>query len=384
MASRTANTTVGIVLAAGNARRMGENKMLMRIGGKSVLGRSLAAFTQASCCDRIIIVCRNEDTAAFAAIADAELTMPYRLIEGGTERQHSVENALLTASDANVVVVHDGARCFIEPDIIKACAEAARTCCAAAAGVRTKDTIKQIDGDMIAGTLDRTHLVNIQTPQAFLYSLLINAHQKAKEDGFIGTDECSLLERLDIPIRFIDAHYDNIKVTTKEDIRHGRHIVGETLRAGTGFDAHRLKAGLPLILGGVSIPHTHGLLGHSDADVLLHAVMDAMLGAAALGDIGQHFPSNNDAYRGISSMTLLGCTKDIVQNAGFSVVNIDATVVMQRPKIAPYINEMRKNIAEALDISIDAVSVKATTTEGLGFEGRSEGVSAMAAAMLTG
>ena len=375
--------TVGIVLAAGNARRMGENKMLMRIGGKSVLGRSLAAFERASCCNRIIIVCRKEDLDTFAAIAEAELTVPNSLIEGGHERQHSVENALHAATDADVVVVHDGARCFIEPGVIRQCAKTARKYGAAAAGVRTKDTIKQTDGDIITGTVDRTHLVNIQTPQAFRYRLLMDAHKKAKEDSFIGTDECILLERMGIPVRFIDAHYDNIKVTTREDIEHGRHIVGEMIRTGTGYDAHRLEAGLPLILGGVNVPHTHGLTGHSDADVLLHAIMDAMLGAAALGDIGQHFPSNDDKYKGISSITLLQHTMDIIETGGFRIVNIDTTVVMQAPKIAPYILKMRQNIADALDLDIGSVSVKATTTEGMGFEGHGEGVSAMASATLT-
>lgn len=383
MASRTANAIVGIVLAAGSASRMGENKMLMRIGTKTVLGRSLAAFTQAACCERIIIVCRNEDAAAVSAIADKTLSVPFCTVEGGTLRQHSVENALLAAGGADVVVVHDGARCFVEPSVIKECTAQAAKTGAAAAGVRTKDTIKQTCGYMITGTIDRTQLVNIQTPQAFAYDILMDAHRKAKEDGFVGTDECILLERQGIPIRFVDAHYNNIKVTTKEDIEHGRHIVGEQIRVGTGFDAHRLEEGLPLILGGVNIPHTHGLLGHSDADVLLHAIMDAMLGAAAMGDIGQHFPSN-DTHKGISSIALLQRTLNIVASKGYCVGNIDATLIMQQPKIAPYTQQMRQNIADVLCISIDAVSVKATTTEGMGFEGRGEGASAMASATLIG
>jgi 2-C-methyl-D-erythritol 4-phosphate cytidylyltransferase/2-C-methyl-D-erythritol 2,4-cyclodiphosphate synthase len=187
-----------------------------------------------------------------------------------------------------------------------------------------------------------------------------------------------------IPVRFVDAHYDNIKVTTREDIDHGRHIVGEQTRIGTGYDAHQLKEGRPLVLGGVSVPHTHGLLGHSDADVLVHAIMDAMLGAAAMGDIGQHFPCSDDTYKGISSIELLKRTLSIITAEGFRIVNIDATLILQRPKIAPYIAAMRQNIATALGIGIGAVSVKATTTEGMGFEGRGEGASAMASAVLMG
>jgi len=384
MASRTADSVVGIVLAAGNAARMGENKMRMRIGTKTVLARSLAAFETAACCDRLIIVCRSDDADAFTAIAKTELSVPYNIVVGGAQRQHSVENALLAAHGADVVVVHDGARCFVKPDVIRECTAKAREFGAAAAGVRTKDTIKQTEGDIITGTVDRSQLVNIQTPQAFQYSLLMDAHKQAKVDSFIGTDECILLERMGLPVRFVDAHYDNIKVTTKEDIEHGRHIVGVTIRVGTGYDAHRLEEGLPLILGGVNIPHTHGLLGHSDADVLLHAIMDAMLGAAALGDIGQHFPSNDDTYKGISSITLLKRTAAIIEYGGFRVVNIDATLIMQAPKVAPHIAQMRQNIADALGIGISSVSVKATTTEGMGFTGTGEGISAMAITTLMG
>lgn len=375
--------TVGIVVAAGSARRMGENKMLMRIGRKSVLERTLNAFEQAKCFDRVIIVCQKGDMDTVKALAELALTVPFIIVEGGSQRQFSVENALNAAKGAGIVAVHDGARCFINPQIIRQCVIQASRTGAAAAGVRTKDTIKQLDNGKIVHTIDRTHLVNIQTPQAFSFNLLLDAHQKAKQDGFVGTDECSLLERLGIPIMFVNAHYDNIKITTKEDLGHGRYIVGEQIRNGTGYDVHKLVEGLPLVLGGVTIPHTHGLLGHSDADVLLHAVMDAMLGAAAAGDIGQHFPGT-DEFKDISSLVLLKRTHDIITDKGYNVINIDSTIIMQRPKAAPYIMEMRQNIAKVLEIDLDAVSVKATTTEGLGFEGRCEGVSAMASATLIG
>ena len=163
----------------------------------------------------------------------------------------------------------------------------------------------------------------------------------------------------------------------------GRMIAGETVRTGTGYDAHKLVEGRPLILGGVTIPHTHGLLGHSDADVLLHAIMDALLGAAALGDIGKHFPCT-DEFKDASSLDLLSRTRDIITEKGFMITNIDATLIMQKPKIAPYVDEMRRSIAKTLDIDIDAVSVKATTTEGMGFEGTGEGASTMAVATIVG
>ncbi|MDD5017008.1 MAG: 2-C-methyl-D-erythritol 2,4-cyclodiphosphate synthase, partial [Eubacteriales bacterium] len=287
------------------------------------------------------------------------------------------------AASDDVVVVHDGARCFVDSGVIKACIKKAANTGAAAAGVKSKDTIKTINGDVITGTIDRENLVNIQTPQAFLYRIIMAAHSKAKADGFIGTDECALLERQGVPVSFVAAHYDNIKITTKDDILFGRHIVGEQIRTGTGYDAHRLEPGLPLVLGGVNIAHTHGLLGHSDADVLLHAIIDAILGAAAAGDIGVHFPCT-DEFRGISSIMLLERTRDIVADKGFRIVNIDATIVMQQPKLAPYIGQMRLNIASALQTDPGAVSVKATTTEGMGFEGEGRGVSATAVATLIG
>ncbi len=373
--------TVGIVLAAGSSTRMGQNKMQIAIGGRTVLERSLLAFENAVCFDRVIIVCRKQDIGDVDTAANKTLSIPYEIVEGGSERQFSVWNALTRAKDADVVAVHDGARCFVDPSVIRACVEKAYETGAAAAGVRAKDTIKVVEEGVIADTLDRDKLVNIQTPQAFRYDLLLSAHRRAGEDGFVGTDDCVLLERMGVSVSFVEARYDNIKITTQEDLMYGRAIAGQQTRTGTGYDAHRLEAGLPLILGGVDIPFEKGLLGHSDADVLLHAITDALLGAAAAGDIGTHFPCT-DEFRGISSIELLKRTRNIIAERGYEIVNIDSTVVMQQPRLAPYIIEMRKNIASALGIDTEAVSVKAKTTEGMGFEGRGEGVSAMAAATL--
>ncbi len=377
--------TVAVVLAAGSGRRCGHdrNKMFIRIGRYTVLERTLRAFEESGCVDRIVLVYRDSDRDETDQTAQRALTLPYTLVEGGSERQFSVRNALSAIGNAGIVAVHDGARCFIHPQIIQVCVNKARETGAAAAGVKTRDTIKVVDGDIIQETLDRSRLVNIQTPQVFAFELLKKAHEAAAADGFIGTDDCGLVERLGVPVSFVEAGYDNIKITTQEDILLGRQIAGETIRTGTGYDAHRLVEGRPLVLGGVTIPHTHGLLGHSDADVLLHAVMDAMLGAAALGDIGRHFPCT-DEFKDASSIDLLAKTRNILAERGFSVVNIAATLIMQRPKIAPYIDEMRKRIAQTLGIDIDAVGVKATTTEGMGFEGREEGASAMASATIVG
>lgn len=373
--------TVGIVLAAGSSTRMGQNKMFIAIGGRTVIERSLLAFENADCLSRVIIVCRKQDINDIDLAARKTLSIPYEITEGGRERQHSVSNALKRSKGADVVAIHDGARCFADPALIRKCVETAYKTGAAAAGVKAKDTIKVVEGGVIADTLDRDKLVNIQTPQAFKYDLLMGAHAKANADGFIGTDDCVLLERMGIPVSFIEAHYDNIKITTQEDLSYGRAIAGQRTRMGTGYDAHRLEAGLPLILGGVDIPFEKGLSGHSDADVLAHAVIDALLGAAAAGNIGEHFPCTEE-FRGISSIELLKRTKKIISHKGYDIANIDSTVVMQQPRLAPYIDDMRKNIAQALGIDAEAVSVKAKTTEGMGFEGRGEGVSAMASAAL--
>jgi 2-C-methyl-D-erythritol 4-phosphate cytidylyltransferase/2-C-methyl-D-erythritol 2,4-cyclodiphosphate synthase len=374
---------VAILLAAGNATRMGENKMFMRIGGKSVIERTMSAFNDAACFDKIIVVCRQEDEEQIEISAQRCLTVPYEIVYGGEERQHSVANALKSIAHADVVAVHDAARCFVQPSVVRECVQKTTETSAAAAGIRTTDTIKQTNGDMILSTLDRNSLVNIQTPQAFSFELLMRAHEKAQADGYIGTDECSLVERMGVPIAFVAADAHNIKVTTPQDIAIGRHIVGERIRVGTGYDVHRLVKGRRLVLGGETIPYKKGLKGHSDADVLLHAIMDAILGAAANRDIGHHFPCI-DEFVDANSLSLLARTVGIIEKDGFNVTGIDATVILERPRLSPYIDNMRVNIASAVGIDVCFVSVKATTTEGLGFEGKGKGIAASAIVTLIG
>lgn len=376
-------STYGILLAAGASTRMGEDKMFLRIGAKTVVERAMEAMQQSGCFSHVLIVCRNQDRDAIGALAQRIFGSGYTLIEGGSERQHSVANALSAITDAEIALVHDAARCFAEPQLFCNCVEAARKFGAAAVGVRTHDTVKTVEGQTITGTLDRSRLVSIHTPQAARVNLLKDAHEMARAQGFLGTDESSLLERMGVPVRLVESKYSNIKITTQEDLMKGQQIAHGKYRCGTGYDAHRLVPGLPLILGGVKVPHTHGLSGHSDADVLLHAIIDALLGAAAAGDIGHHFPPT-ETYRGISSIKLLERTHEIITEKGFTVVNVDATVIMQKPRLAPYVQQMRESIAATLQTAIENVSVKATTTEGMGFEGQQQGVSAMAVASLLG
>lgn len=286
--------------------------------------------------------------------------------------------------DTQLVAIHDGARPLVSPDIIERTLEEAWKSGAAAAGIRVKDTVKVVgDGGMIEGTVDRTRLWQVQTPQTFRYPLILEAHREAEARGWECTDDASLIERTGGKVAMVPGSPRNLKITEPEDMALAEKILGGTgHRTGTGYDAHRLTEGRKLILGGVDIPYEKGLLGHSDADVLTHAVMDALLGAAGLGDIGQWFPDNDPAYEGISSLALLGRVGEAVAQAGYAIANIDGTVIAQAPRLAAHIPRMRAHIAEVLGIEESQVNVKATTTEGMGFTGRGEGIAAQAAAAL--
>ena len=242
-----------------------------------------------------------------------------------------------------------------------------------------KDTIKVADkSGRVVETPDRAALYAVQTPQCFRRALYAQALAAVTgEKASLVTDDCSLFELAGLPVTLTAGDYANYKITTKEDLQKEK-----TMRIGHGYDVHRLVEDRKLIMGGVEIPYEKGLLGHSDADVLLHAVMDAVLGAAALGDIGQHFPDNDPAYKGADSLALTREVAKIIAAHGYTVGNIDATILCQRPKLAPYIPAMRQNIADAFGLPVDAVSVKATTEEHLGFTGEGLGIAAHAVALL--
>lgn len=295
---------------------------------------------------------------------------------GGNERQDSVNNALKLVKDG-LVLIHDGARPYVTADIIKDVICKADTNGAAAASVAMKDTVRQIsDIDPSESvTLERSKLFNVQTPQGFDAGIIKKAFQMAYEDGYYGTDDAVLAERAGNKVVLAKGSYGNIKVTTKEDLPL-------EIRAGSGFDVHRLVEDRKLILCGVEIPFEKGLLGHSDADVALHALMDAMLGAAALGDIGRHFPDNNIKYKDASSIELLRSTAEMIKECGYKVSNADITIMAQQPKISPFISEMREKISKTLDVEDSCINVKATTTEKLGFVGREEGIAAEAVCIL--
>ena len=368
-----------VILCGGSGSRMGarENKTLLRIGGMPAAARSFRAFEQ--CVDGIVLVTRAGEESIFEETLSAYGCVPRAIVPGGEDRQASALAGLKALPDENsIVLIHDGARPFVSRDTVDRVIESVKAFGSGVAAVPARDTVKRADREgWVLETLDRSALWQMQTPQGFYRNDLLSAHAASSARY---TDDAGLMEASGRPVHLVPGSYDNIKLTSPEDLRMANGML--TPRIGTGFDAHRLAENRELWLGGVLIPYEKGLLGHSDADAALHALMDALLGAAALGDIGKLFPDSDPAYKGISSVLLLKEVGRLLSDQGFSIGNLDVTIVAQAPRLAPYIPAMRETIAGALRISPDQVSVKATTTERMGYEGRGEGISAQAAALL--
>ena len=387
------NRTSAIILAGGSGTRMGNEKpkQFIDILGKTVLERSVLAFDKSLTVDEIVVVVRESDLDTSKAFLESlGLEKPLKVTTGGSCRAESAKKGFAATDQSfDFVAVHDAARCLITSEMIDKVVKMAYKTKAATAVCSVSDTVKQVDDyGKIVATLPRESIFRAQTPQVFSSELYKTALEKCSDLSLI-TDDNMLVENTGAEIYAVDLGPNNIKITTPEDVTLAKKILAERgectvseFRIGHGYDVHKLVEGRKLIIGGVEIPHEVGLLGHSDADVLLHAVMDALLGAAALGDIGRHFPDSSDEFKGISSLHLLTRVADLIRQNGFSVVNVDATLVMQRPKIATYIPKMVSNIAFALGISEANVNVKATTEEHLGFTGREEGASAHCVAML--
>ena len=359
-----------IITAGGMGLRMGGDtpKQFLAIGGKSILERTVDVFDGCSLVDEILVTLPEDYLGA------AESLSSCKLIKGGADRQESVFNALreIAGEGSDIVLVHDGVRPHVTEDIIERVTKAAYENGAALAGVPSTDTIRHKEN----GTLDRDDLFRVQTPQGFRLHIIKAAYEKAEEEGFRGTDDAGLVDRLGKKVEIVEGSERNIKITTRNDLPAQNRI-------GTGFDVHAFKEGRKLILCGVEVPSDKGLDGHSDADVATHALMDAILGAAALPDIGRLFPDSDDEFRGISSLILLERVMGKLREAGYMVSNVDITIICQAPKLAPYINEMRGKLAEAMGVETSCVGLKATTTERLGFTGRGEGIAAEAIALIT-
>ena len=388
--------------AAGASRRMGGdiNKIFLELGGEPILLRTLKTFSKSPRINfLIVVVSENEVDAVQKLLDSADDLKPYKIVVGGSERQYSIANGLkFLPDDAEIVLVHDAARPLISLNVIEDVIDAAKKFGGAIAAVPEKNTIKFIDAEnFVTYTPPRSKLVQVQTPQGFQRELLLKAYEQAALDKFLGTDDSSLVERIGDKIKVVTSDYRNIKITTPEDLKIAESLIGvkpqptENLlpvpysllpKIGMGYDVHCLVPDRKLILGNVEIPYSLGLDGHSDADVLIHAIIDALLGAAALGDIGQHFPDNDAKYKGIDSGELLKKVHEMIKIHGFNIGNIDSTIVAQKPKLAPYILKMRARLAEILQIDSNSISVKATTTEGLGFTGEGLGIAAYATVLL--
>lgn len=382
-----------IIAAAGRGERFGagQNKLLADFGGKPLIFYTLSHVMESRLAGEIVLVTAPEERALFAAAAEEagrESALPVRFADGGATRLASVASGLAAVSpESEITLIHDGARPGVPGEafdrlirFIQDEAEAALYC------VPAVDTVKETgrDGNIIR-TLDRSRLVRAQTPQGARTALLKKALAEAERRHLSVTDDMSLCEACGIPVRWLQGKESYFKITVPEDrerwMEENRQDEPQ-FRVGQGYDIHRFAQERPLILGGVRIRDKGGLLGHSDADVLIHAVMDALLGAAGCRDIGYYFPDTDDRFLGARSADLLAEAGRIIGEKGYAVGNVDSTILAEAPKIGPHIGEMKKNMAEALHISPERISIKATTNETLGAIGRREGIAALASALL--
>lgn len=362
-------------------------KQFLDLGGRPILQRSVDAVLSSGRISELVVALPAELVRSVPDYLRSG-SKPIRVVEGGPRRQDSVANAFhAVSSRSDVVVIHDAARPFVTAAVIDRTIDAAFEHGAAIAAVAATDTVKRVGADAtIEQTLPRTGIFLAQTPQAFRTDVLRDALAKAGTAAD-ATDEAALAERAGHPVRVVEGDPRNLKITTADDLKMAERLIGSErhstlLRIGNGYDLHRLVAGRPLILGGVTIPFDKGLDGHSDADAVCHAVTDAILGAAGAGDIGRLFPDTDPAWSGADSMALLGRAAEIVANAGFSVVNVDVVVIAQKPKLLSYIDAMRANLGRALGIPVSDVSVKGKTNEGVDSMGAGDSIATHAVALV--
>jgi len=394
--AQRSNLKVGaIIAAAGSSRRMGGvDKIFAPLGGKPLLAWSGDTCQRCDLIQQVVITLSNSSLEQGRKLMKERGWSKASICLGGAQRQDSVREGLHLMKDCDWVLIHDGARPFLTVDLIRRGLEAARETGAAIAAVPVKDTIKLADDTgLVAETPQRDRLWTAQTPQIFKFDIITEAYNKLTTEV---TDDAAAVERLGCKVKLYMGAYNNIKVATPEDLALAEAIVQETqsampafglrskeeMRIGIGYDSHPLVPGCKLILAGVDIPYDRGLSGWSDADVATHAIIDALCGAADLGDTGTQFPPGEPEYEDISSLVLLSKTGELLRAKGFRVANIDTTIIAQRPKLTPFIPDMRNCISQALGIEPKQVTIKATTTDGLGFIGREEGIVAQSIALL--
>ena len=377
-----------IIAAGGSGRRVGGSvaKQFLPLAGRMILQRTVDAFAGHHRIHDVVLVVPPELPPDCPEEWRGGTNL--RLVSGGARRQDSVANAFDALSDASdVILVHDAARPFVSADVISRVIDAATESGAAIAAVPVSDTVKEatLEGGrrVIRGTIPRDTIFLAQTPQGFRRDVLASAIALGRS-GADATDEAALAEQAGHRVQIVEGDAENVKITTPEDLARARQRFADrpVARVGTGYDLHRLVEGRPLLIGGVEIPFERGALGHSDADVVCHAVTDAILGAACLGDIGRHFPDTDPRWKGSSSIHLLKMATELVRSNGHQIVNVDVSVVLERPKIAPYLDAIRSGLAEALGIVVDRVSIKGKTNEGVDAVGRGEAIAAHAVAVL--
>ncbi|MFQ5437742.1 MAG: bifunctional 2-C-methyl-D-erythritol 4-phosphate cytidylyltransferase/2-C-methyl-D-erythritol 2,4-cyclodiphosphate synthase [Paracoccaceae bacterium] len=379
-------TNAAVIVAAGRGARAGGSvpKQYRLLAGTPVLLRTIRAFADHPAIGPVVVVVNRADDDLFEReIAPALGTRPVRRVHGGAERAQSVRAGLraLAGDDIGVVLIHDAARPLVSAALISRVVERAGTSGAAAPALLVTDTLWRADDGLIGAGVDRTGLWRAQTPQGFDFKTILAAHEVATGGE---TDDVEVARAAGLTVALVAGATENIKITVPEDFLRAERMLGQTMdiRTGNGFDVHAFEAGSHVTLCGIDIPHERGLRGHSDADVALHAVTDAIYGALGAGDIGVWFPPADPRWKGAASDVFLRHAVGLATKRGFAISNADCTLVCEAPRIGPHAADMRRNLARIMDVDETRLSVKATTSERLGFTGRGEGIAAMATATL--
>lgn len=366
-----------VIVAGGKGTRMGRPKQLLPLAGKPILVRTVEAFKACPCVKEIVVVTPEENQEILKKyFHDLVFALP------GATRLASVQSGVAKVNKSAVLVaVHDGARPLVDPQKVQDCLAVAQEKGAAVLAVPVKDTVKEVAGDVIVKTLDRSKLWAAQTPQCYQVEILKSALEKFghEEDA---TDESQLVEKNGTPVQVVESDYKNNKITTPEDLICAEAFVNETVlyRTGFGFDLHRLEPGRKLFIGGVEIPHTKGFLGHSDGDLVLHALCDAVLGALCEGEIGILFPPTDPKIKGIDSKEIVKRVLQIVRARKAKIVHLDATIITEEPKIKPHYETVRKSLSQVFEVPLEAVSFKSKSHEHVGEIGRGEAAMCQAVA----
>ena len=368
-----------LIVAAGRGTRAGGTspKQWQPLRGKRVIDHTLAAFQDHPLVDRVVVVLNEADMAYAKELTDKGCI----ITSGGVDRAGSVRNGLAVLGDADQVLIHDAARPCVSPEVINHVITALKSGPAAAPGIAVTDALWLAEDGTVAGIQDRTALYAAQTPQGFDVAAIRAAH--ARYDG-VAADDVEVARAAGMVVAITPGSIDNLKITLPGDLERAARILEQTMdiRTGNGFDVHAFGPGDHVTLCGVTIPHSHGLVGHSDADVGMHTVTDAIYGALAMGDIGQHFPPSDPQWKGAESHIFLSHAVSLARTQGFELTHVDCTLICEYPKVGPHAAEMRRVMASILAIDLTRVSVKATTSERLGFTGRGEGIACIATATL--